>query len=203
MSSIVALPIYGDKVFVGVLDGRLLPLDAKSGAVVWETLTVDQSLPYTITGAPRVANGLVYIGNGGAEYGVRGYVSAYDAESGKLRWRFYTVPGNPGARRDGAASDSVMPKAAETWTGEWWKLGGGGTVWDAIVYDQEFDQLSSGSGMGHRGTRRSDHPKAATTCFCRRSWPWMRKRVPTNGTTRRRPVKRGTTRRPSQSSSLI
>ncbi len=157
--------IYGDKVFVGVLDGRLVALDAKTGAVVWETLTVDQSLPYTITGAPRVANGLVYIGNGGAEYGVRGYVSAYDAESGKLRWRFYTVPGNPGARRDGAASDSVMPKAAETWTGEWWKLGGGGTVWDAIVYDQEFDQLIIGVGNGSPWNQKVRSPEGGDNLF--------------------------------------
>ena len=96
-------------------------------------MTVDQSLPYTITGAPRVANGIVYIGNGGAEYGVRGYVSAYDAQTGALRWRFYTVPGDPAKGPDGAASDPIMAKAASTWTGQWWTGGGGGTVWDAIV----------------------------------------------------------------------
>ena len=157
--------IYGDKVFVGVLDGRLVALDAKTGSVVWETVTVDQSLPYTITGAPRVANGLVYIGNGGAEYGVRGYVSAYDAESGRLRWRFYTVPGNPASRRDGAASDSVMVRAAETWTGEWWKLGGGGTVWDAIVYDPEFDQLIIGVGNGSPWNQAVRSPEGGDNLF--------------------------------------
>ena len=157
--------VYGDKVFVGVLDGRLVALDAKSGAVVWETVTVDQSLPYTITGAPRVANGLIYIGNGGAEYGVRGYVSAYDAKTGRLRWRFYTVPGNPNARRDGSASDSIMAKAAETWTGEWWKLGGGGTVWDAIVYDAEFDQLIIGVGNGSPWNQSIRSPEGGDNLF--------------------------------------
>ena len=157
--------IYGNRVFVGVLDGRLVALDAKTGSVVWETVTVDQSMPYTITGAPRVANGLVYIGNGGAEYGVRGYVSAYDAESGRLRWRFYTVPGNPVARRDRAASDSVMTKAAETWTGEWWKLGGGGTVWDAIVYDPEFDQLIIGVGNGSPWNQSFRSPEGGDNLF--------------------------------------
>ena len=87
--------LHDGKVFVGVIDGRLVALDAKTGSVAWETVTVDQSQPYTITGAPRAANGLVYIGNGGAEYGVRGYISAYDTGTGKLRWRFYTVPGDP------------------------------------------------------------------------------------------------------------
>jgi quinohemoprotein ethanol dehydrogenase len=140
--------VYDNKVFVGTIDGRLIALDARTGAVTWEKVTVDQALPYTITGAPRAANGLVYIGNGGAEYGVRGYVSAYDAGTGDLRWRFYTVPGDPSKGPDGAASDPVMAKAAETWKGEWWKLGGGGTVWDAIVYDNEFDQLIVGVGNG-------------------------------------------------------
>jgi quinohemoprotein ethanol dehydrogenase len=110
--------LYGGKVFVGVIDGRLVALDAKTGAVAWEAVTVDQAQAYTITGAPRAANGLVYIGNGGAEYGVRGYVSAYDAQTGSLAWRFYTVPADPAKGRDGAASDPIMARAAETWTGE-------------------------------------------------------------------------------------
>jgi PQQ-dependent dehydrogenase (methanol/ethanol family) len=140
--------VYEDKVFVGILDGRLAALDARTGRVAWETRTVDPTLPYTITGAPRVANGLVYIGNGGAEYGVRGYVSAYDASTGTLRWRFYTVPGDPAKGPDKAASDSMMPRATEAWNGKWWQWGGGGTVWDAIVYDAEFDQLIVGVGNG-------------------------------------------------------
>ncbi len=153
------------KVFVGVIDGRLVALDAKTGAVVWETVTVDQSQPYTITGAPRTANGLVYIGNGGAEYGVRGYVSAYDAKSGKLVWRFYTVPGDPSKGPDGAASDPAMAKAAATWNGEWWKVGGGGTVWDAIVYDDDFKQLIIGVGNGSPWNQQIRSPGGGDNLF--------------------------------------
>jgi quinohemoprotein ethanol dehydrogenase len=135
--------VYDGKVFSGVIDGRLVALDAVNGSLVWSVVTVDQSLPYTITGAPRAANGLVYIGNGGAEYGVRGYVSAYDAETGDLAWRFYTVPGNPADGPDGAASDGILSRMLETWNGEWWRYGGGGTVWDAIVYDAASISSSS------------------------------------------------------------
>ncbi len=157
--------LYEGRIFVGVLDGRLVALDARSGSVVWEKATVDQSLPYTITGAPRVANGLVYIGNGGAEYGVRGYVSAYDTRTGDLKWRFYTVPGDPAKGPDHAASDAIMSKAAETWSGEWWTLGGGGTVWDAIVYDQDFDQLIIGVGNGSPWNRQVRSPKGGDNWF--------------------------------------
>ena len=86
---------WGDQIFVGTLDGRLIALDRKSGTPRWEVLTIDPERPYTITGAPRVVKGKVIIGNGGAEFGVRGYVSAYDAETGDLAWRFHTVPGDP------------------------------------------------------------------------------------------------------------
>jgi quinohemoprotein ethanol dehydrogenase len=157
--------VYDGKVFVGVIDGRLVALDAVTGSVVWQTVTVDQTLPYTITGAPRVANGLVYIGNGGAEYGVRGYVSAYDASNGQLRWRFYTVPGDPSKGPDHAASDPVMAKAAATWSGQWWKLGGGGTVWDAIVYDHDFDQVIIGVGNGSPWNRQLRSPGGGDNVF--------------------------------------
>ncbi len=157
--------VYGGKVFVGVIDGRLMALDARTGTVVWETVTVDQSQPYTITGAPRAANGLVYIGNGGAELGVRGYVSAYDAQTGVLRWRFYTVPGDPARGPDGAASDPTMARAASTWTGEWWKGGGGGTVWDAIVYDAEFNQLLVGVGNGSPWNHQIRSPGGGDNLF--------------------------------------
>src|SRR6201999_1935244 len=114
--------LWRGKVIVGTLDGRLIAIDARTGKPVWETITVDQHQPYTITGAPRVAKGMVFIGNGGAEYGVRGYVSAYDAETGKLRWRFYTVPGDPSNGPDASASDQTLARtAAGTWHGEFWK----------------------------------------------------------------------------------
>jgi quinohemoprotein ethanol dehydrogenase len=157
--------IYEGKVIVGVLDGRLVALDAANGSVLWEKVTVDQSLPYTITGAPRVANGLVYIGNGGAEYGVRGYVSAYDANTGEMKWRFYTVPGDPSKGPDGAASDTILARAAETWSGQWWAVGGGGTVWDSIVYDPDFDQLIIGVGNGSPWNHQIRSPKGGDNWF--------------------------------------
>ncbi len=135
---------YGNKVYVGTLDGRLIALDAVSGNPVWETVTIDQSKPYSITGAPRIVKGMVLIGNGGAEMGVRGYVSAYDAEDGTLVWRTYTVPGDPSLGFESEA----MELAASTWNGRWWEVGGGGTAWDAIVYDPELDLVYVGTGNG-------------------------------------------------------
>lgn len=140
---------YDGKIYSATLDGRLIALDAKSGKLVWSAKTVDDSWAYTISGAPRAAKGKIFIGNSGAEFGARGYVSAYDAKTGKLAWRFYTVPGDPAKGPDGAASDDVLrEKAAPTWYGSYWKYGGGGTVWDAIVYDPELDQLYIGVGNG-------------------------------------------------------
>jgi len=140
---------YDGLVISATLDGRLIALDARDGRVVWSTMTVDDSWPYTITGAPRVMKGKVIIGNSGADTGVRGYVTAYDARTGQKVWRFYTVPGNPANGPDGAASDDVLKSiAAPTWSGEWWQAGGGGTIWDAIVYDAELDQLYIGVGNG-------------------------------------------------------
>ncbi len=142
--------VYEGKVFVGALDGRLIALDAKTGKPVWETVTVDQSKAYTITGAPRVVKGKVIIGNGGAEFGVRGYVSAYDANDGKLVWRTFTVPGNPA---DGFESPA-LEKAAKTWSGgEWWKIGGGGTAWDSMAFDPDLDTLYVGTGNGSPWSR--------------------------------------------------
>lgn len=132
------------RIFVATLDGRLIAINAKNGRRIWETLTIDKRYPYTITGAPRVAAGRVFIGNGGAEFGVRGYVSSYSADNGKLEWRFYTVPGKPGAKQDNAIHD----KTVRTWAGNWWELGGGGTVWDSMVYDEERDRLYIGVGNG-------------------------------------------------------
>lgn len=136
-------------IYVGALDGRLIALNAATGELVWSALTVDQAdatnqrpPPYTITGAPLVAGGKVFIGNGGAEFGVRGYVSAYDAKTGEQVWRFYTVPGNPA---DGFESPA-MEMAAKTWHGVWWKYGGGGTAYDALSYDPELNLFYIGVG---------------------------------------------------------
>lgn len=138
------------KLFFGTIDGRLIALDANTGARLWETQTTDESKPYTITGAPRVVKNMVIIGNGGAEFGVRGYLSAYDVSDGSMNWRFYTTP-NPEDKADGAASDEIFEKAAnKTWgDGNWRESGGGGTVWDSIVYDEDLDQLYFGVGNGN------------------------------------------------------
>jgi alcohol dehydrogenase (cytochrome c)/quinohemoprotein ethanol dehydrogenase len=140
---------YDDgRVFVGTTDGQLIALDAEKGTKLWSVQTTDVSQPYTITGAPRVARGKIFIGNGGADYGARGYVSAYDQASGELVWRFYTVPGEPG-KPDSAASDDILEKVRDTWSGvAYWQIGGGGTVWDSIVYDPELEQLYIGVGNG-------------------------------------------------------
>jgi quinohemoprotein ethanol dehydrogenase len=145
--------VYHGKVYVGTLDGRLVALDAATGNVIWSKNTVDgviseRTQMYSITGAPRVFKGKVVIGNGGADFGARGYVTAYDADSGRLVWRFYLVPGNPVKGPDHAASDSAMVKALPTWSGHWYEYGGGGTAWDAMVYDPELDQLYIGTGNG-------------------------------------------------------
>ena len=132
------------KVFVGVLDGRLVALDARTGKPVWTVRTTDPTRSYTITGAPRIVKDKVVIGNGGAEYGVRGYISAYAIDTGKLAWRFYTVPGDPAKGFESPA----MAMAAKSWKGEWWKYGGGGTVWDSMAYDPELDLLYLGVGNG-------------------------------------------------------
>ena len=141
--------LWQGKVYVGALDGRLIALDAKTGAVLWSVQTTDPAKPYTITGAPRVVKGKVLIGNGGAEYGVRGYVTAYDANSGKKLWRFYTVP-RPDGKPDGEVSDRVLrEKAAGSWfDGAWKQTGGGGTAWDAMAYDPQLDLLYIGVGNG-------------------------------------------------------
>jgi quinohemoprotein ethanol dehydrogenase len=141
---------YADgKVFVAALDGRLIAIDAKTGAQLWSTQTIDDpNGNYVITGAPRVARGLVFIGNSGADLGVRGYMGAYDAATGKQVWRFYTVPGDPAKGPDGAASDSIMPQMRKTWTGKFWTQGGGGTVWDSITYDEALDRIYIGVGNG-------------------------------------------------------
>ena len=146
--------VYQGRVYVGTLDGRLVALDAATGNKVWETDTViDRTRSYSITGAPRAARGKVYIGNGGAEFGVRGYVTAYDAETGEQVWRFFTVPGDPSLPFE----HPELEMAAETWKGgEWWKIGGGGTAWNAIVYDPDFNQIFIGVGNGaiQAGVRR-------------------------------------------------
>lgn len=144
--------VRGGKVFVGTLDGRLVAIDAKTGKLAWQANTLEgapTTMRYTITGAVRAVKDKVVIGNSGAEFGVRGFVTAYDAATGKLAWRFYLTP-NPEGKPDGAASDEVLlAKAQGSWgDGEWRKSGGGGTAWDALTYDPQANLLYIGAGNG-------------------------------------------------------
>ena len=134
------------QVFFGTLDGRLVALDANTGTANWIVQTTPDNSNYSVTGAPRVVKGMVIIGNGGGELGVRGYITAYDSATGEQLWRFYTVPGDPAKPQEHPALDAAL----DTWGGdEWYKLGGGGgTVWDSLVYDPELDLLYIGTGNG-------------------------------------------------------
>lgn len=152
---------WNDRVYVGTLDGRLVALDAATGKPVWEKLTIDPAWRYTITGAPRVVKGKVLIGNGGGEMGVRGYISAYDAVTGDLAWRFYTVPGDPSKPFE----NPILEQAAKTWTGQWWQLGGGGTVWDSMAYDAKLDLLYIGVGNGSPWNRKLRSPGGGDNLF--------------------------------------
>ena len=151
----------GVKVLIGTLDGRLIALDAKTGDELWSSQTLNPETAATITGPVRVIKSLAIIGNGGAEYGVRGYVSAYDINSGDLVWRFYTVPGNP----EEGFENEALEMAAKTWNGEWWKLGGGGTVWDHLAYDPELDLLYIGIGNGSPWNRHLRSPGGGDNLF--------------------------------------
>ena len=151
--------VWKGRVYFGTLDGRLIALNAESGDVEWEVQTTDRERFYTITGAPRVVNDKVIIGNGGTEYGVRGYITAYAAETGDQVWRFYTVPGDPSKEPE----HPEMAEAAKTWsTGgtehKWWEIGGGGTAWDSMAYDPELNLLYVGVGNGSPWTRWERSP---------------------------------------------
>ena len=156
------LAYHDGKVFAGLLDGRLVALEAETGKVAWAVQTTPPGSDYSITGAPRVVKGKVVIGNSGAEYGVRGYVTAYDAQSGARAWRFYTVPGDPSLPFENAA----MERAAKTWSGEWWRVGGGGgSVWDGMAYDPEADLLYIGTGNGSPWNQEIRSPGGGDNLF--------------------------------------
>jgi quinohemoprotein ethanol dehydrogenase len=138
------IAIYQGKIIAPAIDGRLEALDAETGKPVWEARVAYPQDNYTITMAPRIAKGKVIIGVSGSEYPVRGFFAAYDANTGQLAWRFYTIPGDPSKPFENPA----LKKAAETWSGQWWKLGGGGTVWDGMAYDPEADLIYIGTGNG-------------------------------------------------------
>jgi quinohemoprotein ethanol dehydrogenase len=156
--------LYQGKVYLAAFDGRLIALDAATGHVVWETDTiVDHSRSYTITGAPRVFKGNVIIGNGGAEYGVRGYITAYDATTGEQKWRWFTVPGDPSKPFE----DESMARAATTWdpAGKWWKAGGGGTAWDTLAFDPDLNLMYVGTGNGSPWAHRTRSPAGGDNLY--------------------------------------
>ena len=154
--------LYKGDIFVGTMDGRLISIDAASGEQNWSVMTVPQDGNYSITGAPRVANGKILIGNAGAEMAyVRGYVTAYDAATGQQVWRFYTTPGDPSEPFEAPE----LEMAAATWNGEYWKTGTGGTAWDAIVYDADFDQVLIGVGNGSHWDRDVRSPGGGDNLF--------------------------------------
>lgn len=155
--------VWKGKVYVGAYDGRLIALDAKSGEVVWEVDTVlDSKRSYTITGAPRIIKDKVIIGNGGAELGVRGYVTAYNTDNGEQVWRFFTVPGDPSKPPESKAMEMAM----KTWTGDnWYKFGGGGTAWDSMAYDPELDLMYIGTGNGSTWNRHVRSPDGGDNLF--------------------------------------
>jgi len=138
--------VWQGKVYVASFDGRLFALSARTGEIAWQVDTIfDKKRGYTITGAPEIAKNVVVIGNAGGEYDARGYVSAYDLETGKLAWRFFTVPPAPGQPFE----NPELEMAAKTWDPKSnWDMGGGGTVWDAMVYDSELNLLYFGTGNG-------------------------------------------------------
>lgn len=156
--------LWQGKVFVASFDGRLLALDAATGNKLWEKDTViDRKFAYTITGAPRVFKGNVIIGNGGAEYGVRGYITAYDANTGNQKWRWFTVPGDPSKPFE----DASMAKAAKTWdpAGKYWEAGGGGTAWDTLSFDPELNLMYVGTGNGSPWARNKRSPAGGDNLY--------------------------------------
>jgi len=139
------ISFYEGKLFAATWDGRLFALDAETGEELWMVRTFDLDRALYITGTPKAFNGKVLIGNGGTESGpTRGWVTAYDADTGEEAWKFHIVPGNPA---DGFENEA-MEMAAKTWTGEWWRHGGGGNAWHGFTYDPEFNAIYIGTGNG-------------------------------------------------------
>ena len=156
------ISFYEGKIFAATWDGRLVALDAKTGELVWSVRTFGKDKPLYITGAPKAFNGKVLIGNGGTEVGrARGFVTAFDANTGEEAWKFYIVPGNP----DDGFENEAMAMAAETWTGQWWEHGGGGNAWHGFTYDPEFNAIYIGTGNGAPWNRRIRSPEGGDNLF--------------------------------------
>jgi len=155
---------FDGSILLATLDGRLVSVDAKTGKPNWAVDTIEEEKGdsrKTITGAPRVFDGKVIVGNSGADFGTRGYVTTYDARTGKQLWRFYTVPGNPA---DGF-EDETQAMAAKTWSGEWWRWGGGGTVWNGMTYDAELNRIYIGVGNSSNYDPAQRSPEGGDNLF--------------------------------------
>ena len=150
------LAAYKGRLYFATFDARLIAIDQATGEKVWDVDTghYPSHSPYTITGATRAVAGKVFIGQSSSEWGLRGYLSAYDADTGELAWRFFMVPGNP----ELGFEHPELEAAAETWGGNWWEFGGGGTPWNAMVYDAKYDQLLVGTGNGAPWPRKIRSP---------------------------------------------
>ena len=156
------IAFWKGKVYVATWDGRLNAVDAATGRELWSTMTVDPDVAFYITGAPKVFKNKVLIGNGGTEnLAARGYVTAYDADTGEQVWRFFIVPGNP----DHGFENEAMSMAAETWTGEWWQFGGGGNAWHGFTYDPDLDAVYIGTGNGSPWNRKIRSPTGGDNLF--------------------------------------
>ena len=156
------ISFYEGKLFAATWDGRLFALDAQTGKELWMVRTFDIDRALYITGTPKAFNGKVLIGNGGTESGpTRGWVTAYDAETGEEAWKFHIVPGNPA---DGFENEA-MEMAAKTWTGEWWRHGGGGNAWHGFTYDPEFNAIYIGTGNGSPWNRKIRSPGGGDNLF--------------------------------------
>ena len=156
--------VYKGRVYIATFDGRLIAIDAQNGKQIWDIDTWDPrgGGRFNITGAPRVAKDKIFIGQGSGESGKRrGYVTAYNAETGEIDWRFFLVPGNPNEPFE----HPEMEMAAKTWGGEWWKLGGGGTAWNTLFYDEELNILYIGVGNGAPWPRTIRSPGGGDDLF--------------------------------------
>lgn len=156
------LAYWNGKIYVGTMDGRLIAIGARTGKPVWSVKTTEKGDGRYITGAPRVFNGKVIIGHGGADFvPIRGYITTYDAETGKQLWRFHIVPGDPAK----GFENKAMEMAAKTWTGKWWTFGGGGAVWNAMTYDPQFNRIYIGTGNGTPWNRKVRSPDGGDNLF--------------------------------------
>ena len=154
---------WNGKVYIGTPDGRLLALDGKTGKLVWSVQDAIKGGGQFINAAPRALGGKIIVGQGGGDFSfARGYTTAYDAETGKQLWRFYTVPGDPAK----GFENKAMAMAAKTWTGQWWKWGGGGEPWNAFAYDAANNQILFGVGNGYPWNREIRSPGGDNLFLC-------------------------------------